>query len=268
MSLAQTTRAGDLRPQFRLLDPGAVFFRSRERVGLVVAAVALGVLVARFQGPTLAPIGGAFVLATILVAPLAFAKAATACGLNSLGSFVAQSRPRRTRLLDWAIYLGTSTASGAVLGALLGALSQLTRVPAPLVGVVLAYLGLRELGILRPSPPLASRWQVPARWVTHPRRAAFVWGFWLGPGIATQMPHAVFYGVLLLAAMGGWPTSIWLLGAYGTLRAVPALVVVVLGAGAQEWMVGNAYRVRLLGHALVGTMAIAIGAALVTVAWS
>lgn len=245
---------------YRLPRITVVFTRRRERVALVVAATAVGVVSHDIARTPLGSSSSAILLAMFAAAPLGLSKSATACGLNSLGTFAIATRPTRVRLFDWLIYALTSTASGAALGAGLSWAGQWTRtsllVP---VALVLVYLGLRELGFVRPTPPIASRWQVPARWVRRPRRAAFVWGFWLGPGVATQMPHPMFYGLLALAVVLPWPTGPVVLGLYGAARSLPALIVAHRGASAERWFRANAYRIRLAGHAVCGTLAIALG---------
>jgi len=232
----------------------------------VLTGAAVGVWLNLAVGRNAATLSWALAPAMVAAAPLGIVKAATACGLNSLGSFVAPGRARATRLTDWMIYAVTSILSGAGLGAVLGRLGN--RIPVslcPAVALFVIYLGLRELGIARATPPLASRWQVPARWLSNPRRAAAVWGFWLGPGIATQMPHPMFYGLLSLALILPLPAGPALLGFYGACRAVPALVATFKGAAFERQFRGRAYEIRLAGHAVCGALAVAIGVSMLPV---
>lgn len=251
----------------RLPSVRVVFLRRRERIALTMAAVAVGEIGRLATPASVDPLLPAIVIAMVASGPLAVSKGATACGLNSLSTFATPMRPLSVRLVDWIVYFATSTAAGALLGAILGWSGQWLRHPAAgaIVAFALVYLGLRELGFIRPTPPIASSWQVPARWVQRPRRAAFVWGLWLGPGLATQMPHPMFYGLLALATVFPLPTGPILIGMYGASRALPALLVARHGAVVEEWFRENAYRVRLVGHAVCGTFAIAAGVSLIGV---
>ena len=242
-----------------------VFLRRRERVLLVLLGSAVGVVLNATVGMNSATLSWVLAPAMVAAAPLGVVKAATACGLNSLGSFTAPGRERPARLTDWTIYAVTSTLSGAALGAALGLAGQFIPISLnQVVALFLIYLGLRELGIARATPPLASRWQVPARWLGNPRRAAVVWGLWLGPGIATQMPHPMFYGLLSLALILPLPAGPALLGFYGACRAFPALVAAIEGAAFERQFRSRAYEIRLAGHAVCGALAIAIGVSMVS----
>lgn len=241
-----------------------LFLRRRERVLLVLLGSALGAVLNAAVGMNSVTLSWILAPAMVAAAPLGVVKAATACGLNSLGSFIAPGRGRSAHLADWTIYAVTSSLSGAALGAALGLAGQVIPISINLaVALFLIYLGLRELGIARATPPLASRWQVPARWLGNPRRAAVVWGFWLGPGIATQMPHPMFYGLLSLALILPLPAGPALLGFYGACRALPALIATIEGAAFERQFRNRAYEIRLAGHAVCGALAIAIGVAMV-----
>lgn len=242
-----------------------VFVGRRDRVAVVAAAVLVGILLPTMAGSPPAALAAASGLAVLSAGPLGLSKTATACGLNALGSFGLETRLVRSRLVDWALYAATSTASGATLGAIMWWVGSWLHSPVllPAAAILLVFLGVRELGFIRPTPPVASRWQVPARWVHEPRRAAFVWGFWLGPGIATQMPHPSFYGLLALAAVIPWPFAPVALGLYGAMRSAPAFFVATRGAHIERQIVANAYRIRLLGHLCTGAVAIAVGVALI-----
>jgi hypothetical protein len=75
----------------------------------------------------------------------------------------------------------------------------------------------------------------------------------------------MFYGLLALATVFPLPTGPILIGMYGASRALPALLVARHGAVVEEWFRENAYRVRLVGHAVCGTFAIAAGVSLIGV---
>jgi hypothetical protein len=80
------------------------------------------------------------------------------------------------------------------------------------------------------------------------------------------MPHPMFYGLLALAIVLPWPTGPILIGVYGASRAVPALLVARQGIGVEDWFRENAYRVRLVGHAICGALSIATGVSLISLA--
>lgn len=114
--------------------------------------------------------------------------------MNALASFGRYSLPVSRRAFDAAVFMTVSAATAAFLGgllALVGAIIGLANWLAP-IAVICLYLGLRDLGFLGIPRVPSSMWQVPARWVVHPHRGAVVWGFFLGSGLATQMPYPSF----------------------------------------------------------------------------
>jgi hypothetical protein len=73
------------------------------------------------------------------------------------------------------------------------------------------------------------------------------------------MPHPSFYGLLALAAVLPWPIGPLFLGLYGAARSVPALLVAHHGADAETWFRNSAFQIRLVGHAICGSLAVALG---------
>jgi hypothetical protein len=113
-----------------------------------------------------------------------------ATGLGFLG------RGRITELLrTLAVHLAGAAAGGAALGALLGFVGErlgASRAPLPfvLVGTVLSLWLSRSSR--RYPRAFGIRRQVPRSWVRRMRRSPlyFSWGFLLGTGVATAIPHS------------------------------------------------------------------------------
>jgi hypothetical protein len=198
--------------------------------------------------------------AVLLTVPLAVAKTATACGINALGTFSRYDTPIFHRIKDALLYMATAIATASLIGVAIGFVGMLGGAARwlPMLGPVFLLVGLRELGLLRRLTVPTMRWQVPARWVADSRTAPMVWGFFLGSGLATWMPHATFYGLLLLAAFVPFPGGAALMGSYGGVRAVPALAAAVSRRCSGEIALAGSWKIRLLGHALSGSAALAL----------
>jgi hypothetical protein len=246
--------------------------------GLIVGSqlrlpvAALGLLVGAGVGLLLAgQIGTAATVATaamLLVAPVAVAKSATACGMNALASFGRYDLPVSWRALDAIVFVTVSSVTATLLGVMLavvGGLIGLANWLAP-VGVICLYFGLRDLGFLGIPRVPSSMWQVPARWVVHPHRGAVVWGFFLGSGLATQMPYPSFYALLLVVATLPVPLGAAVMGLYGFTRALPGVVAAFAPSWAGTPDALAMFRFRLFGHATTGIGCLVLAGALLVLA--
>lgn len=204
--------------------------------------------------------------AILLACPVAIAKTATACGVNALHTFSRYEWPVFSRLIHAIIFLATASATAGLLGLLAGVAGALLA-PSWLVlslGPVFLLLGLREFGLIPVLPVPTMRWQVPARWVQPGGFAPIVWGAFLGSGLATWMPHASFYGVLLLAFGLPFPVGAWLMITYGAVRATPALAAAITRRCSGEIALALSWKLRLLGHALTGGASLALAGVLLS----
>lgn len=102
-------------------------------------------------------------LSFCLLAPLAVAKSATACGVNVIGTFAVLQQPRRGAIARAAVYVVSSTLAATLLGSLGSAMKATLGLSGwlPLAGPPILYLGLRELGYWpnHPYPPLVGRFR-------------------------------------------------------------------------------------------------------------
>lgn len=128
----------------------------------------------------------------------------------------------------------------------------------PFAAVVLLGLGLRELGFFARLRIPTFAWQVPSEWVRNRLTAPFVWGFFLGSGLATWMPNATFYGLLLLAVVLPFPSGVILMAFYGLTRAAPAVAAAITPRCSAEVALQNMWQLRLIGHALNGFIAVTL----------
>jgi hypothetical protein len=230
------------------------------RVWLLVCAVGVGALLAIAARGFLDTSLIVTVLAVPLVIPVAIAKSATACGMNALASFSRYSRPPAERLTAAVAYAVTATATAAGVGFVVSTvgnalgLSRFFALGAP----ICLYLGMRELGAVGHGPPVSSLWQVPSRWVRDSRSSPFVWGFFLGSGISTQMPYPSYYALLTVVAMLEMPLGIALMAMYGAGRSLPALAAAVDGRFAGTPDVAVLLKFRLAGHASAGIACVAL----------
>lgn len=227
---------------------------SRRRLPAIVLSILSGALLSWALLPVIGPGLTTALLALPLVAPVAAAKTATACGMNVLASLPDFNRPTTWRLAIVLAYGGTvaltSMAVGFVISQAGGAIGFSRLLPA-LIPICI-YLGLWDLGIVRRRPPLASSWQVPQRWVRNPVGRPLVWGVFLGSGLATQMPYPSFYGLLLLVATLPTPYGVVLMGGYGIFRALPAIPASLFQRFAGTADLRLLVALRLLGHSMSG----------------
>src|SRR5579871_2534787 len=136
-----------------------------------------------------------------------------------------------------ASFLVGHAFAGAAFGALLGALGlALPSSPSlrwPLLAALAALAGLHDYGVVKlPLPQL--RRQVPSEWRRRfsPSVAWFLYGVGLGSGVATRVPHAVYWVAAAAVALVARPLDGALLfAAYGLARGVVALAVSVAVAG-------------------------------------
>lgn len=246
-----------------LWGTGSVFESRRTAVATVVVCSLFGAATGIVLGAQLGVTQLALAFGLLLTAPLAVAKTATACGINALGTFAQYRQPLTTRLGAALIYSITSTVVAACLGLVISLVGQAALQGAPLVLVppFFILLGLRELGLFRWLPVPTRSWQVPDRWVRDARLAPVVWGAFLGSGFATWMPHASFYGLLMLAAILPFPAGVILLALYGFNRSVPAIVAAISARCSDYVALSMSLRLRLLGHMLNAAACVALGSA-------
>ena len=128
------------------------------------------------------------------------------------------------------VYIAASTASAAVVGALVALLGLGLRAILPLpvllgaaILLAVAY-GLHETGLWRlPQPERA--WQVPNEWIRRwPILGAAFFGLTIGAGVFTYIPFTSFYLLLAWEGLTANPATGALLGgAYGLARGLPVL---------------------------------------------
>src|SRR5215471_10338742 len=151
--------------------------------------------------------------------------------INPLGERVRRTRWGRT--MTW--YLLGSTAGGAAIGALAGALgaglhtllSPTRTVLAVAVAVVCAAGVVLDLGVGRLTLPTVHR-QVNEDWLAKYRGWVYgtAFGFQLGLGVATIVTTATVYVALALAVLSGSLIGGVVIGAtFGLVRALPLLAV-------------------------------------------
>jgi uncharacterized membrane protein len=242
----------------------SIFGSSRRAALLALSASLVGGISVFLVGPLTGTGWLVFLYAMLLTIPVAVAKTSTACGINALGTFSQRAIPLRLRLRDAALYLLTSTGTGALIGAALGHLGSLaagSSLLLPTAGLI-GLIGFRELGFLLCIPVPTRRWQVPAGWVADRRRAPFIWGVFLGSGLSTWMPHPSFFGLLVISALLPFPTGVILMASYGFNRALPGLMAAVSARCSDRVALSASWRLRLLGHTSSGATSIALATAL------
>ena len=198
-------------------------------------------------------------LAASLSISLAMSKTTTACGRNVLASLWRRNQGL-SDLGGATIYLITATITAGLIGSALGLIggSLGSARALGLAAPVFAYLGLVELGIVRPGWIASLRWQVPSDWVRNPRTAPFVWGVCLGSGVATWMPYPSYFGLLLLVFVLPMPWGFGLMAAYGASRAAPAVIGLKWQSRFLEDLARDSWRLRLLGHMVAGCLCFAV----------
>jgi len=186
--------------------------------------------------------------------------------MNALATFSSFEHPLAERL--WSAFLMAVTAvlTAATLGVMLALLGMAFGLDRwlPWVGVICLCLGLREFGMFGHRPFRASQWQVPARWVLRRRIAPFIWGFFLGSGLATQMPHVSFFGMLLLAACLPLTNSAALFALYGVGRSLPYVATSVSHRCFGSFEIQAMFRLRLYGHVVNASASILVGSGLLS----
>jgi hypothetical protein len=247
-----------------LWGTSSLFSSPRYLAVVITSSLALGLSSYLLLRNTLGPVALITMYGLLLTSPVAVAKTATACGINALGTFSRYDLPLLGRMRDALVYMTTAVATASVIGLMAALLGTLSNVQTWLfvLGPVFLLLGLRELGVLSAVPVPTVRWQVPARWVGNPRTAPLVWGVCLGSGLATWMPHATFYGLLLLAAFLPFPLGVALMASYGFIRAVPAVAAAASRRCSGEIALAGNWKLRLLGHALSGAASLALAGVL------
>lgn len=152
--------------------------------------------------------------------------------LSSISPVGEASRQQRWWVTATA-YTVASAAGGALLGAVVGGVGGLLGVAATTgwsVGVLLLALLLGAGADARRLPLTPPRWrrQVDERWLTTYRGWVYGVGYGaqLGLGVATIVPTAAIY-VLLVAAVltGGMLPGATIGAAFGAARAVPLLLM-------------------------------------------
>lgn len=134
------------------------------------------------------------------------------------------------------VFAAASLVGGGAMAALIGLLGSVLG-PHALGAILfpfLTILALGELGVIRVPRPQRKE-QVPANWRSElpPSQFAAGYGFLLGGGVFTPIPHLTFYLVVLLAAFVG-PIAAALVGiSYAGARAA-AIIAVVLMAGSRD----------------------------------
>jgi hypothetical protein len=145
---------------------------------------------------------------------------------------IASVGDRRTARDLAVLFLVATAGSAALFGAALGAMgvslnlhpTVLELASVLILAVATAALGRLHLRLRAPSLPR----QVPSIWwTTHDRRlVAAGWGAQLGIGFLTYLPGFGFYGLMLLALVGGPTLGFTIFATFGLVRgAQPALVV-------------------------------------------
>ena len=137
---------------------------------------------------------------------------------------------RRRWFESSVVFVSSTSASGALLGIVVGWVGQLVMGSVTpiwshtLLAGTAAILALVEIGVLPIRLPSASR-SVPQRWWLRygPKTAALAYGAVLGLGITTAIPFASFY-LLLAGMMVTGPVGGAVIGAsygFGRASAVP-----------------------------------------------
>lgn len=224
--------------------------RLRAAAAAILGGAAAGIVL---LGATPRPFA-VLILALPLLVPVAVAKTATACGTNAVATLANVGRPTSWRLTAVIAYSATATLVAAALGLLVSEAGTLIGLPvaAPLLIPFCLYVGLWDLAVVRRRPPIASGWQVPQRWVHNRIAAPYVWGLFLGSGLATQMPYPSFYGLLATVAILPVPYGIALMALYGFIRSVPAVMSAAVGPFGGTRDLAILMRLRLIGHATSG----------------
>ncbi|MDE3194155.1 MAG: hypothetical protein KGN00_10740 [Chloroflexota bacterium] len=240
-------------------------FSNMTRLGVLTAiSLSAGVLGYVFLHDRLGVLTLIAACALVLTSPVAIAKTATACGINALGTFSRYDRPLIYRVIDAFVYMVTASLTASAIGLIAGFAGEVAGTGrwTLFLGPVFLLLGLREFGLFNRLRVPTMRWQVPARWVSDQRTAPLVWGFFLGSGLATWMPHASFYGLLLLAAFLPLPFGPILMASYGAIRAVPALLAALTRRCSGEVAFTGSLQIRLLGHAVAGAASLVLAGVL------
>jgi hypothetical protein len=245
--------------------PYAIAPVTDRRFGLLLSAVAFaaGIVIYRILATRLSPPAAIALVTVLLSLPVGAAKTATACGMNALASFSQHRQPSAVRWRASALFCAatviTATSIGLLLGGVGGAIGA-TRLLTWLTPAVFV-LGGAEMGLIR-LPILSSLWQVPARWTRCRTTAPVIWGFFLGSGLSTQMPHPSFYALLLLCIFLPLPLGAAVLGTYGLFRAAPALAATANRRWSATPVVETMFRLRLLGHVTSAAGCLAVAGAL------
>lgn len=193
-----------------------------------------------------------------------------------------EARTSRTRLWQRiAAYSIGLVASATVVGVTAGAIGAVVRASTPFgvgydwlwvasVALFALTYSMHEVAIVRlPMPQI--HWQVPARWSRYGKSAqALLYGVVLGIDIATLIPYATFYVLLLFEAMLGVQGGAALGFVYGLARASSTLWGVILShrrgttvpatlriVSAMSWFrMANGLVLALVGEVLLGALVI------------
>ncbi|WP_420749864.1 methylamine utilization protein [Rhodococcus sp. O3] len=199
-------------PDIRPTLDGAVSVRAR--LGMAAGAAVVGAGVATLASPTTSTAMTAAVVGAGLVTSLA-ANWST-CGMSVAGVVAAPKQPNRKgsstplRRLGWHA-LG-SVSTGAVTGALLGAIGSVTAAhlsPLWLLAgwalFALAY-GLHEIGVLTMPAPMRRR-QLPRhlRRTMEPWKVSLLFGAIIGPGFMIFIRSSAYYLLVLGVLAVGSP---------------------------------------------------------------
>lgn len=222
-------------PDIRPTLDGAV--SARARLGLAAGAAVVGAGVATLASPTTSTALTAAVVGAGLVTSLA-ANWST-CGMSVAGVVAAPKQPDRKgsstplRRLGWHA-LG-SVSTGAVTGALLGAIGSVTAAHLTPLWLLfgwalfaLAY-GLHEIGVLTMPAPMRRR-QLPRhlRRTMEPWKVSLLFGAIIGPGFLIFIRSSAYYllvlGVLAVGspALGAAMFTVVSLG-----RCMPSVAAIV-----------------------------------------
>lgn len=145
---------------------------------------------------------------------------------------IASVGDRRTARQLAILFLVATAGSAALFGGALGALGVTLNLHptvlelASVLTFAMATTALGRLHVRLRAPSLPR--QVPSIWwTTYDRRLVAVgWGAQLGVGFLTYLPGFGFYGLVLLALVGGPTLGLTIFASFGLIRgAQPALVV-------------------------------------------
>jgi hypothetical protein len=185
----------------------------------------------------------------------------------------------RARASRWwvttAAYLLGSLAGGLALGGLAGALGSLVpdgwRGSPWGFGLLAALLAVGLVLDLRSGGHALPSWrrQVDEQWLTRYRGWVYGVGFGaqLGFGVVTIVTSSTTYAALLLAVLGGSPAAGLLIGGvFGVVRAAPSLLLARVHDREQLHRVFTRLEIWANPADVIAKVAVAAGAAALTVA--